>query len=128
MKNILIALLAIALSISLLQATAFEKTAKYRTTSVHISADKPLSTGSNNLIFDVIQDTKVTKNAKVSVRAFMPAMPGMPAMEYKTDAKDLGNGKYGANINLSMGGTWQLHIFIINTDGKKYRVKSSLNF
>jgi hypothetical protein len=62
------------------------------------------------------------------LKAFMPAMPGMPAMESKVEAKNLGNGKYKATLNLAMGGTWQLHIFITPKSGKKSRVKTTLNF
>ena len=57
----------------------------------------------------------------------MPAMPGMPAMESKAQAKDLGNGKYQVTVNLAMGGTWQIHIFITPKTGKKSRVKTSIN-
>ncbi|QOY52226.1 FixH family protein [Candidatus Sulfurimonas baltica] len=125
MKKILIALLALMLSATLLQAAAFEQSAKNTTTEVIISSDKPLTTGSNTLILDI---TPKDKDVKVSVKAFMPAMPGMPAMESKADAKDLGNGKFETTVNLSMGGTWQLHIFITPSAGKKSRVKTSLNF
>jgi len=57
----------------------------------------------------------------------MPAMPGMPYMESLSDAKSLGNGEFEANVNLSMGGTWQVHIFITPKEGKKIRAKTSLN-
>ncbi|NOR58611.1 MAG: hypothetical protein GQ474_08830, partial [Sulfurimonas sp.] len=66
-------------------------------------------------------------DAAVSIKAFMPAMPGMPYMESVSDAKNLGDGKYNANVNLSMGGTWQVHIFITPKTGKKIRVKTSVN-
>jgi len=58
----------------------------------------------------------------------MPAMPGMPAMSSKANAKNLGNGKYKATLNLAMSGTWQLHIFITPKTGKRSRVKATLNF
>jgi len=58
----------------------------------------------------------------------MPAMPGMPAMESKTTAKNLGNGKYEITLNIAMSGTWQIHIFITPKEGRKSRVKTSINF
>ena len=58
----------------------------------------------------------------------MPAMPGMPAMDSKSNAQDLGNGNYKITLNIAMNGTWQLHIFITPKDGKKSRIKTSLNF
>lgn len=128
MKKILTILLTLALSAGLLQAAAFEKEAKFRTTKMHISSDKPLSVGSNVLILDIRQKGEALKGANVSVKAFMPAMPGMPAMESKAEAKELGKGKYKVSVNLSMSGTWQLHIFITPANGKKSRVKTSLNF
>ena len=128
MKKLLISLLTLALSASLLQAVAFEKDAKFRTTKIHITSDKPLSTGSNVFVLDIKKDGKVPVGAKVSVKAFMPAMPGMPAMKSQAKAKDLGNGKYEVKLNIAMNGTWQIHVFITPTEGKKSRVKTSINF
>ena len=128
MKKILTVVLSLIVGASLLQAAAFDKDAKFRTTKIHISADKPLSAGSNTLIFDIKQKGKTANGIKVSVKAFMPAMPGMPAMKSQATAQSLGGGKYKATLNLAMSGTWQLHIFITPKSGKKTRVKTSLNF
>ena len=128
MKKILMILLSLTLGATLLQASAYEKDVKYRTTKVHISSEKPLTTGSNTFVLDIYQKAKALEGAKVSVKVFMPAMPGMPAMKYEAKAKDLGNGKYEVTVNIAMNGTWQLHIFITPTKGKKSRVKTSLNF
>ncbi|MCF6309224.1 MAG: FixH family protein [Sulfurimonas sp.] len=128
MKKILTVLFALALSVALLQGAAFDKDAKSRSTKIHISSNKPLTTGSNTFILDITQKDKVLKDAKISVKAFMPAMPGMPAMASKAKAKDLGNGKYEVTVNIAMSGTWQFHIFIAPAKGKKSRVKTSFNF
>jgi len=120
-------LLSLLLSIGLLQAAAFDKEAKYRTTKVHLSSDKPLTVGSNTLVLTISKDGKIPAGAKVSLKAFMPAMPGMPAMESVSEGKDLGNGKYEVSINLAMSGTWQLHIFVTPVTGKKIRIKTSIN-
>jgi len=128
MKKIISIILSFLLSASVLQASAFEKYAKQRGTKAHISSEKPLTTGSNTFILDIQNDNSVIQDAKVSLKAFMPAMPGMPAMQSKSDAKSLGNGKYEVTVNLSMGGTWQLHIFITPKSGKKSRIKTSLDF
>ncbi|WP_373036221.1 FixH family protein [Sulfurimonas sp.] len=125
MKTIAKIFLAALLGVSLLQAAAFETVAKSKATKVVISSEKPLTTGNNTLNITVA-DSKFA-DAKVSVKVFMPAMPGMPYMESEADAKNLGGGKYEANVNLSMGGTWQVHIFITPKTGKKIRAKSSLN-
>jgi len=120
--------ISLILSTSLLQAAAFEKKVVSKTTAVFISAQRPLSKGSNVLVFAISKDEKVLEGSQVRVKAFMPAMPGMPAMEYESDARYLGEGRYEAVINLAMGGTWQLHIFITPAEGKKLRVKTSLDF
>jgi hypothetical protein len=127
MKTIFTIILALGLSFSLAQATAFSKDAKYRTTKIHITSEQPLTTGKNTFVLDISQKGKAS-NAAVAVKAFMPAMPGMPAMESKADAKDLGNGKYKVTLNIAMNGTWQIHIFITPKSGKKSRVKTSINF
>ena len=128
MKTFTKILVALLLSVSLLHAAAFEKTAKFRTTKVLISAQKPLTTGANRLQFKILKNGKAVENAKVSIRAFMPAMPGMPAMETRVVAQPLQNATYEATLNFAMGGTWQMHIFITPPSGKKIRVKTSINF
>jgi len=116
------------LGVTLSQAAAFDKDAKYRTTKVHISTQKPLTSGTNTFTFAITKNAKILQDAKVTIKAFMPAMPGMPAMESKVEAKPLGNGLYSAKLNLPMNGTWQMHIFIFPQKGKKSRVKTSINF
>ncbi len=128
MKNIVVLLLTLILGVSLAEAAAFDKDAKFRTTKVHISSDKPLSTGSNTLVFDIKIKGEIPKSAEISIKAFMPAMPGMPAMESKSSAKNLGDGRYEAKVNIAMNGTWQIHIFITPKQGKKLRVKTAINF
>jgi len=110
-----------------LNAAAFTKDAKFRTTKVHITSEKPLGTGSNTFVLEIKQNGKSLEGSAVSVKAFMPAMPGMPAMQSKAVATSLGNGKFQVTVNLAMGGTWQLHIFIAPKTGKKTRVKTSIN-
>ncbi len=129
MKTITKVLLALVLGVSLSYAGAFSKDAKFRAVGVHITADKPLTTGSNTLVFKITKNNKVLLDTtKVTIKAFMPAMPGMPAMKSQVDAKNLGNGRYSATLNLAMSGTWQLQIFLTPKTGRKSRVKTTLNF
>ena len=128
MKTLTKLLFTLLLGVTLSQAAAFDKDAKYRTTKVHISSEKPLTAGTNILHFSITKKSKALKDAKVIIKAFMPAMPGMPAMESKVEAKNLRAGLYRAKLNLAMSGTWQIHIFIIPKTGKKSRVKTSINF
>jgi len=128
MKNILITLITLALSVSLAQAKAFEQEAKFRSTKVRITSEQPLTTGTNVLVLDISKDSKTLEKSKVDVKVFMPAMPGMPAMEFKAAAKSLGKGKYEVKLNIVMHGTWQVHIFITPKEGKRSRIKTSINF
>ena len=105
---------------------AFEKRAQSRNATVTISSDKPLSTGSNSLKLNIAPKDK-TSIEKVEIKAFMPAMPGMPAMESRSTATPAGEGRYEAIVTLAMSGTWQIHIFLTPKSGKKIRVKTSVN-
>ena len=127
MKAIKTTLLVLFLAVNFLNAAAFSKDAKYRTTKVHITAEKPITAGLNTFVFTIAKSAKPI-TGDVSLKAFMPAMPGMPAMVSKVNATNLGNGTYKAKLNLAMSGTWQLHIFITPKEGKKSRVKTTLNF
>jgi hypothetical protein len=123
----LIALLTLLLAFGSLQAAAFEKTAKYKTVSVLYSSEKPLAVGANALRFHITKDGAPLSDAAVTLKLFMPAMPGMPYMESRIRAENLGNGDYGATVDLTMRGTWQVYIYIKTKAGKKYRIKSALN-
>ena len=125
MKTFTKLLTAALIGVTLLQGAAFEKVAKSRATQIMMSSEKPLSTGNNTIHLEV--GHKNYKNSTMKVKVFMPAMPGMPYMESVSDAKSLGNGKFSTNVNLSMGGTWQVHIFLTPKTGKKVRAKTSIN-
>jgi len=125
MKTLVKIFMIMMLGVSLTQAAGFEKVARSSATKVVMSSEKPLTTGNNTIIFSI--ENEKYKDAEVSLKFFMPAMPGMPSMESSVDAVALGHGKYKADVNLGMSGTWQVHIFITPKAGKKARVKSSIN-
>ncbi len=127
MKTLIKLLMMALLTSGLLHAAGFEKTATYKSTKVVMSAEKPLAVGSNTLELTVTLDDKIAEGAAVSLKVFMPAMPGMPAMESRSEATAEGGGKYRADLNFSMNGTWQIHIFITPKNGKRIRVKTSVN-
>ncbi len=117
----------LALMLTLSHAAGFEKQISSKKAEAVLSADKPLVVGENRLTLRITKAGKAVEGATVNVKFFMPAMPGMPYMEEKREAKSLGGGDYEVNANFSMGGTWQLHIFITPKEGKKFRLKSSVN-
>ena len=120
-------ILTAMLALTALNAAAFEKTAKFKTTEVVYSAEKPLVVGTNEINLVLSQKGQALSDATVIVKVFMPEMPGMPYMEYVANAQALGNGHYKTTVNFSMRGTWQVHIFVHTSDGQKQRIKSSLN-
>jgi len=96
--------------------------------AVDIKIDKnPPSVGKNNMEIE-IKDTagKYVTDAKVNVEYSMPAMPGMPAMDYKTDAKLEKEYEYKATIDLSMSGSWSIIVKITRGD-KTSKVKFSVD-
>ena len=127
MKTFTKIFLALLLGAGLAQAAAFSKDAKFRTATAHITAGQPLTKGSNLIVVALKKSGKSITDAQVTLKSFMPAMPGMPAMTSKVKAKNLGNGKYEGKLNLPMSGTWQLHILITPKEGKKSRIKTILN-
>lgn len=74
-----------------------------------------MSVGKNNITITITEAGKPVTDAKVTVNYSMPAMPGMPPMDYKTDATVKGN-EYTATMDLSMSGPWNIAIKIKRGD------------
>jgi len=102
----------------------FSKQGKAGGLDVVFSSDKPLVVGDNSIDVAVSKDGKPIHGAKVEMKIFMPEMPSMPYMESVELMKPNGD-FYSGNVNFSMGGTWQVKIFI-EADGKKYKMSSSI--
>jgi len=103
----------------------FVKTGKAGDLSVTYSSDKPLVVGNNKIDVLISKDGKeITDASKVELKISMPEMPGMPYMEEVKLLKPSKDG-YTGTVNFSMGGTWQVKIFI-EKDGKKYKYSSSI--
>jgi hypothetical protein len=98
---------------SIAYAKDYEVNKKAGEYDVMVRIDKnPPVVGDNNITIE-IKDTsrKYVTDAKVVVEYSMPAMPGMPAMNYKTDTELKGN-EYRAKMNLSMSGSWNIAVKI----------------
>jgi len=103
----------------------FVKTGKAGSLSLTYSSAKPLVVGDNTIDVKISQNGKAVIDAtKVEFKVFMPEMPGMPYMENVKTFTPKADG-YSGNVNFSMGGTWQVKIFI-ERDGKKYKHTSSV--
>ena len=94
---------------------------------VEIRIDKSQPVVGENNIEIGIKDTsgKDVTDAQVGVEYSMPAMPGMPAMNYKTEAALKGY-KYRATMNLSMSGSWGIVVKITRA-GKITKVKFNVD-
>lgn len=95
-------------------AKDYEVTKKVDDYNVVVKMDRNPPTTGNNRLSVFIKDAAgadVT-DAKVTVQYFMPAMPGMPPMNYNTNA-ELSAKEYKAKVNFSMSGSWNMVIRII---------------
>lgn len=106
------ALVVIALLLTAVVATAAGAvTKKAGDYTVDVTMDKNLPiVGKNGVEVGVKDKTgKSVTDAKVTVEYSMPAMPGMPAVSYKSDAELKGQ-TYRAVISPSMAGSWNVAI------------------
>jgi hypothetical protein len=124
MKHFIKISLFLAFLITTLQAQMLHKSFTQDGFNITLSSLQPLHVGDNALQIKI----QNTQKAKIKVRIFMPAMPGMPAMQNIAYAKQRSDGSYKANVNLSMHGTWQVYLYIIAPHGKHLLIKSFLNF
>ena len=119
--------MALLLTIGLANAKDFEIIKKSGDYTVQIKIDKnPPVTGENkmDIVIKDAEDKDVTE-ATVVVDYGMPAMPGMPAMNYKAKA-DLKGGRYTSTLNFSMSGAWTINIKITRS-GKSQSVKLNVD-
>ncbi len=81
--------------------------------SVEVKIDKnPPIAGENGIEVEIKDASgKYVTDAKVVIEYSMPAMPGMPPMNYKTEA-GLKGYEYKAEMNLSMRGQWNIAVKI----------------
>lgn len=127
MKRLTIVTLILLLMAGIAYAKDYEVKKKAGDYDVTVKIDKnPPVVGDNNIIID-IKDTsgKNVTNASVRVEYSMPAMPGMPAMNYKTDT-ELKDKEYKGKMNLSMSGAWNIAVKI-TSGGKTTTVKFNVD-
>ena len=80
------------------------------------AASYPLVKGDNTLIIKVSDAAgKAVTDAKVDIRYYMPAMPGMAPMEYTTQATPQGS-TYTFNANIPMEGGWKTNVTVSRMD------------
>lgn len=127
MKRFATALIILLLAVGLVYAQDYTIMKKAGDLTVVVKIDKnPPVTGTNKMDI-AIKDAagKNVTDASVAVNYEMPAMPGMGAMNYKTNATLKGN-SYLATVNFSMTGAWNVNIKI-NRGGKTQTVKLNVD-
>lgn len=127
MKRFATALIILLLAAGLVYAKDYTVMKKAGSYTVEVKLDKnPPITGPNKMEIN-IQDDKGIKvtDATVVVEYVMPAMPGMPSMNYKAKA-ELNGSRYLANVNFSMSGAWAVNIKITRA-GKTQAVKLNVD-
>ncbi|HBR22420.1 MAG TPA: hypothetical protein DD713_07650 [Nitrospiraceae bacterium] len=127
MKRLTVLTIILLLIAGIAYAKDYEVKKKAGEYDVEIKIDKnPPVVGDNNIEIEIKDASgKYVTDAKVKVEYSMPAMPGMPAMNYKTDT-ELKGYEYKAKMNLSMSGSWNIAVKIIH-GGKTATVKFNVD-
>lgn len=127
MKKVALFSLILLLIAGIAYAKDYEVKKKAGDYDVVVKIDKnPPVVGDNNITIDIKDASgKNITDAAVRVEYSMPAMPGMPAMNYKTDTELKGN-EYKAKMNLSMSGSWNIAVKI-NRGSKIATVKFNVD-
>ena len=113
MKRVVLLLIILAFAVGTVWGKNYEVVKKVDDYTVKVEMDKnPPITGNNNVTITITDASgKPVTDAKVKVGYSMPAMSGMPAMNYKTDTILRGN-EYMAKVEFSMAGSWNVEIQI----------------
>ena len=127
MKRTIIILSVLLLAFGLAYAKDYTVMKKAGSYMVHVKMDKNPPIVGKNQIEVSIQDKAggEVSDATVLVEYSMPAMPGMPAMNYKTKTETK-NKKYMATVDFSMSGAWNINIKITRA-GKTQSVKFNVD-
>ena len=127
MKRFATALIILLLAAGFVYAKDYTVMKKAGSYTVQVKLDKnPPVTGLNKMEISIQDNTGANvTDAAVTVDYSMPAMPGMPAMNYKAKA-ELKGSRYLANINFSMSGAWNINVKITRS-GKTQSVKFNVD-
>jgi len=102
-------IVSFALGVAGAKDLQLEKKAGDLDVKVNLKHNPPV-VGNNDMTVELKDSSgKAVTDAKVVVNYSMPAMPGMPPMNYKAEAMLHGD-KYHARVNLSMAGPWNIEV------------------
>jgi len=107
--TIMVAVFTVALALGCSKGYEAQKTVDDLTITLS-AARYPLVKGDNTLHVRVADATgKALTDAQVSLRFYMPPMPGMAPMEFNTQAMSKGN-VYTFSVNPPMEGGWKAEV------------------
>ncbi len=127
MKKLIFISLILSILPGLVYAKDFELKKDLKDHEITLRIDRnPPSKGKNNITISILdKNKKPITDAKVTIEYGMPPMPGMPPMDYKTEAKSTGN-EYTSTLNFSMSGPWYITIKV-HKDGISKRAKFNID-
>ena len=127
MKRFAIALIILLFAVGLVYAKDYMVMKKAGDYMVHFMLDKnPPVTGENKMTVSIQNAAGAyVTDATIAVEYGMPAMPGMPAMNYKAKT-ELKKNQYTATLNFSMSGAWFVNLKITRA-GKTQAVKLNVD-
>ena len=127
MKKIALVVLSLLLSAGIVWAKGYEIQKKAGDLSVVVKMDSsPAVMGENGVVVTVNDAAgKEVTDAGVKVEYSMPAMPGMPAMNYGA-VLALNKNTYQGKLNFSMSGPWNVVVKIVR-GGKTVSTKFSVD-
>lgn len=127
MKRFAVFTLVLLLAAGFAYAKDYEVQKKAGEYDVTVTIDRnPPVVGENNIAIEIkAAGGHHVRDAQVRVEYSMPAMPGMPPMNYKTDAVLKGD-VYKAMMGLSMGGSWNIAVKITR-EGKTSNMKFTVD-
>ncbi|MBF0517815.1 MAG: FixH family protein [Nitrospirae bacterium] len=118
MKKLVVLILALVLTAGVVYAKELTMAKRAGEYTIQFKLDKKSPVIGDNAAEVEITDIngRLVTDAKVKLDYSMPAMPGMPAMNYSADVTHTGE-VYHAILNLSMAGSWNIDIKV--THNKK---------
>ena len=127
MKKFAIVAVMLVLAAGSAYAKGYEVTKKAGEYDVLVTFDRNPPVANDNEVGITIKDAsgKPVTDAKVKVDYSMPAMVGMPPMNYKTEAALQGE-EYKATLGLSMSGSWNVAVKITRA-GKTITTKFTVD-
>lgn len=127
MKKAVVVVLVLLLAAGVVYAKGYEVQKKAGEYDVTVTIDRNPPIAGDNAVSIAVKDAigKPVKDAQIKVEYSMPAMMGMPAMNYKTDAVLQGD-EYKTVMGLSMSGSWNIAVKITKA-GKTSTLKFTVD-